>query len=282
MIALRSAALLDWYRQNTRHLPWRGAADPWAIFVSEVMLQQTQSDRVARRFGPFMERFPNVETCAAASVGDVLTAWSGLGYNARAMRLHQAAQIIGSEGWPTEPATLQALPGVGVYTAAAVACFAFGHQVAAVDTNAKRVLSRWHGAPLSGRTLQAAADADIVRGEAAAWNQAVMDLGAGICRPRTPKCGECPVVTWCLDPTNYQAPPRQSTFAGSNRETRGAVVRTLVEAGQQLATAALAAHMGQSPDAVAAIAATLQAEGIIECGTHGWRLPPGRPIPSPG
>ena len=275
MIAQRSAALLDWYRQNNRHLPWRGAVDPWAVLVSEVMLQQTQSDRVARRFGPFMERFPNVEACAAASLGDVLTAWSGLGYNARAMRLHQAAKIIGSEGWPTEPGTLQALPGVGVYTAAAVACFAFGHQVAAVDTNAKRVLSRWHGVPLSGRKLQAAADADLARGDAAAWNQAVMDLGAGICRPRTPKCGECPVATWCSDPSIYQAPPRQSTFAGSNRQTRGAVVQALVEADQQLATAALAACVGRSPDAVAAIAKALQAEGIIERDMNGWRLPPG-------
>lgn len=224
----RSDALLTWYRDNRRDLPWRDVEDPYRILVSEVMLQQTRADRVVAYYVDFVERFPTVETLARAPAAAVLAAWSGLGYNRRALRLREAARLIAEGGWPESVSGLLALPGVGPYTAHAVASFAFGCRVPAPDTNARRVLSRWHGRVLGERELWETATAELPA-EAAAWNQAVMDLGATLCRPREPRCHRCPVARWCTDPTVYRPPPRQPRFEGSLRQARGAVIRTLLE-----------------------------------------------------
>lgn len=223
----RNEALLDWYEQHHRILPWRTTRDPYAILVSEIMLQQTQAERVTPHYQRFLSRFPTIETLAAAPFADVATEWSGLGYNTRAKRLHQAAAAIASSGWPDTVEGLEALPGVGPYTARAVAAFAFGEGVAAIDTNVKRVLSRWHGEVLAGTPLERAAAVDIAD-DAATWNQAVMDLGATVCRPRRPSCDVCPVEQWCAGPGTYEPPRPQPRFAGSAREVRGAIVRRLV------------------------------------------------------
>jgi len=222
----RTAALLRWYRRTHRPFPWRATTDPYSILVSEVMLQQTQAGRVVPVYERFLERFPTAVSLAAAPLRDVLAAWQGLGYPVRARRLREAASMVAAGGWPRTAADLRHLPGVGPYTAAAVASFAFGQQVAALDTNARRVLSRWHGAALSGAELAGAAAAEVPR-DAAAWNQAVMELGATVCRPRSPRCEECPVADRCADPTIYVSPPRQPAFAGSPRQVRGAVLRTV-------------------------------------------------------
>lgn len=264
----RGTALVAWYRRHARDLPWRATRDPWAILVSEVMLQQTQVDRVVPRYRAFLDRFPTPSDAAAAPLADVLAVWSGLGYNARAKRLRDAARIVARDGWPRDAAGLRRLPGVGPYTAAAVAAIAFGEDVAAVDTNVRRVLSRWHGAPLTGAALADVAQ-QAVTGDAATWNQAVMDLGADVCRPRDPRCDTCPVATWCADPTVYVPPPRQGTFAGSSREVRGAVVRSLVGRGWTDPTA-LKAASGHEPDRVAAAIAALVAEGMLE--RHAGRI----------
>ncbi|MEA2024172.1 MAG: A/G-specific adenine glycosylase [Actinomycetota bacterium] len=223
----RNAALFAWYRLNQRSFPWRGEIDPYRILVSEAMLQQTQASRVIPFYERFISRFPTVESLAAAALQDVLSLWTGLGYNSRALRLREATRMIRADGWPMTPAALAELPGVGPYTAAAIASFAFGVQVPAVDTNLRRVLSRWHGESLNGAALQAAAAAAL--GDPASdWNQAMMDLGATTCVSKTPSCGPCPVKDWCSGPASYTPPSAQGRFEGSARQLRGAIVRSLV------------------------------------------------------
>jgi A/G-specific adenine glycosylase len=217
--ALRGA-LLRWYAHSRRDLPWRRTTDPYAILVSEVMLQQTQVARVVPRYLEWLERWPTAGALAAASRGEVLAAWVGLGYNRRALALHAAAVVVARQGWPAD---LRSLPGVGPYTAAAVASFAFGAQVAAVDTNVRRVAERLgHGTP-----------ADLLpTGRAAEWNQAAMELGATVCTARTPRCGECPAAAWCASagrPALARGAPRRAAerFEDTNRWVRGRVVAAL-------------------------------------------------------
>ncbi len=271
--AARATALAAWYEPGRRGLPWRGRTDPYEVLVAEVMLQQTQASRVAARYEEFLGRFPTAAALAAAPLADVLGAWSGLGYNSRARRLREAAAMVVEQGWPRTVAGLRALPGVGPYTAAAVACFAFGADVAAPDTNARRVLSRWGGQPLSGKALgdEAAAGLAAWPGSAGGWNQAVMDLGATVCLPRSPRCGECPVAEWCAGPAAYVPPRPQGRFAGSTRQVRGALLRELL-AGEPAGAAALADAVGFPARRVEAALASLAAEGMVEEGAAGWRL----------
>ena len=270
MIEARREALLAWYDRHRRPLPWRDEADPYSVLVSEVMAQQTQISRVVPHFERFVEQFPTVEALAAARFRSVLAAWSGLGYNRRARFLHEAAKRIVSEGWPESAATLQALPGVGPYTAAAVASIAFGEPVAAVDTNARRVLSRWQGVELSGTGLQAAADSALPPSRAADWNQAIMDLGAGYCRPR-PLCLGCPVDQWCADASVYAPPGSQSTFAGSTRQARGAVLRKLLDEGTTPVPALV--ELGIEQARLAAALESLHTDGLIRpSGEEAWAI----------
>jgi A/G-specific adenine glycosylase len=226
----RNAALVSWYRSEGRALPWRTRPDAYRTLLAEVMCQQTQVERVVPFFERFLEQFPTIEHLAAAPRREVIAAWNGLGYNARATRLHEAAQRIVDHGWPQEVAALEELPGVGPYTARAVAAIAFGGHVAAVDTNLRRVLSRWHGEALDERAATRVATEALGTADAATWNQAVMDLGAVLCRPRRPRCGVCPVRGWCAGPDVYTPPRPQPRFEGSLRQLRGAIVRRLVQA----------------------------------------------------
>ncbi len=218
------AALLAWYDHEHRDLPWRRTSDPYAILVSEVMLQQTQVARVLPRFEAWLERWPTAEALAAAGRAEVLGAWVGLGYNTRALRLHAACQVIAREGWPRTAAGLRALPGVGPYTAAAVASFAFGEVVAAVDVNVARVAAR-----LGAGSPQVLLPA----GGPAAWNQAMMELGATTCRARSAACSACPVAPWCASAGRVQVAERAPAGAGlprfedTNRWVRGRVVAAL-------------------------------------------------------
>jgi A/G-specific adenine glycosylase len=216
--------LLDWYAANQRPLPWRATDDPYALLVSEVMLQQTQATRVVPYYEAFLARFPDPATLAAAPARDVLEAWSGLGYNRRALALQRAARQIRESGWPDD---LTQLPGVGPYTAAAVGSFAFDRQVAAVDTNVRRVLTRHDG---EGIDVAARAAELLPAGRAAEFNQAMMELGATVCRPRAPRCGDCPVRDGCAGPTSPPARRRGAErFEGSDRWARGRIVAALLE-----------------------------------------------------
>ncbi len=214
-------ALLRWYGAARRDLPWRRTTDPYAILVSEVMLQQTQVARVVPRYEAWLDRWPTAVALAGATRAEVLREWVGLGYNRRAVALHAAATVVARDGWPAD---LRALPGVGPYTAAAVASFAFGAQVAAVDTNVRRVAGR----------LGRPAAALLAPGRAAHFNQAMMELGATVCTARSPRCADCPVARWCASAgqpvvasTRSRSRPAAARFEDTNRWVRGRVVAAL-------------------------------------------------------
>jgi A/G-specific adenine glycosylase len=207
--------LLAWYRENGRDLPWRRTRDPYAILVSEVMLQQTQVDRVVPRYLAWLERWSTVEALAAAPAADVIREWQGLGYNRRALNLHRAAVRIAAGGWPED---LTELPGVGRYTADAVARFAFERDVLPVDTNVARV---------RGRTGEAF-DHECAH--------ALMDLGATVCLGRVPRCGVCPLAADCPSRGRRFEPLRkQGRFEGSFRQRRAATLRLVAQAPTPLA-----------------------------------------------
>jgi A/G-specific adenine glycosylase len=200
--------LLAWFRAHGRDLPWRHTEDPYAILVSEVMLQQTQVERVVPRYLAWLERWPTVGALAAASPADVIREWQGLGYNRRGLNLHRAAQHIAVDGWPDD---LTALPGVGPYTAAAVGNFAFGRDVLPADTNVNRVQER------TGHRFSPAAA------------QALMDLGATLCLARVPRCGACPLADACPSRgRRYEPLRKQSRFEGSFRQRRARTLRLVV------------------------------------------------------
>jgi A/G-specific adenine glycosylase len=235
-----AGAVLAWGAADLRDLPWRRDRDPWRILVAEVMLQQTQADRVAPKWNEFLASFPTPVACAQATLGDVLRLWQGLGYPRRARNLRDAAILVVERHdgrLPDELDALLALPGVGPYTARAVLAFAFERDVAVVDTNIARVLARAGGERLTPKRAQADADALVPDGHGWVWNQVFMDLGARLCRP-VPKCDRCPLRTTCKwqlsgcvvpDPAIGSAgvSGRQARFEGSDRQARGAVLRAV-------------------------------------------------------
>ncbi|MGB6364906.1 MAG: A/G-specific adenine glycosylase, partial [Thermoanaerobaculia bacterium] len=225
-----SRPLSEWFVEHLRPLPWRRSLDPYGVWVSEVMLQQTGVETVVPYYERFMRRFPTVGELAAAGIDDVLVLWSGLGYYRRARQMHAAAKEIVDRGgrFPRRPEGLQQLPGIGPYTAAAVASIAFGVRVPAIDGNVVRVVSRLlalatdpRKKPGQERIYQAAA-ALLDPEEPGNSNQALMELGAMICRPRRPRCGECPLVAGCRaaasgEPESYPAARRRRAMVKSRR-----------------------------------------------------------------
>lgn len=254
--------LLGWYRLSARDLPWRRTRDAYRILVSEVMLQQTQVARVIPAYGRFLERFPSLPALARASLGDVLVAWSGLGYPRRARDLHRAARAVRGR-LPRDVAALDALPGIGKYTAGAVACFGGGAAVAFADTNIRRVLGRvLLGRTASEREAVAIDDAVMPRRAAARWHHALMDLGATVCAARAPRCGECPVYDACLAKGADAAPAvrRHESFATSDRRVRGAIMRVLA---QQRSVTVRTLKEGLRDPRVPRLIASLVDEGLL-------------------
>jgi A/G-specific adenine glycosylase len=230
-----------WYEANGRDLPWRRTHDPYAILVSEVMLQQTQVERVLPRWVAWLERWPTVEALSASSPADVIREWQGLGYNRRALNLHRAARVVAERGWPDD---LTELPGVGPYTAAAVRAFAFGDDVLPVDTNVRRVQERTNHS----------FDASCA--------QALMDLGATVCLARIPRCGVCPLAAGCPSRGRRYAPlRRQSRFEGSFRQRRAETLRLVAERARPLA------------ELDAEALAALRDDGLVEVGDGVATLP---------
>ncbi|HEY2958914.1 MAG TPA: A/G-specific adenine glycosylase [Actinomycetota bacterium] len=286
------AAVLAWFAAAGRDLPWRRTRDPYRILVAEMLAQQTQAARAAAAWPAFLTAFPTVEALAAASPAAVLRAWQGIGYNRRALALRAAARaVVDRGGWPQDVAGLMALPGVGPYTAHAVACFAFGQEVAPVDTNVARVLARsLAGADPSGlgpAGRQRLADAALPAGRAWEWSSALMDLGATHCRPR-PRCHGCPLAARCRwRALGAAAPPPRARpgapFATSERRWRGAVVRALAAAPAGLDQATLAAKVeadaaGRPAGWFGGLLARLEAEGLVERGRDGRLRLPGEPV----
>ena len=284
----RQQALIDWWAANGRDLPWRRSRDPWAVLVSELMLQQTQVARVVDRYGRFLERFPTVAACASAPVAEVVEEWAGLGYNRRAVHLHRTATVCVDRfdgRLPDSLADLLGLPGVGPYTARAVLVFAHERDIGLVDTNAGRFVARaLAGRPVGTAEAQVIADAGVPEGWGWTWGQAVFDLGAGICTKRAPRCTVCPVVDHCAWARQGWPEPYpiggsagisgpQSRFEGSDRQGRGRLVEAL-RAGP-VADADLATTMGwpDQPGRAARVAETLVRDGLAAHVGCTWRLP---------
>jgi A/G-specific adenine glycosylase len=233
------AELLAWFERNPRDLPWRRRRDPYAVLVSEVMLQQTQVARVVPRFERWLERWPTVEALAAAGRDEVILEWQGLGYNRRAVSLHRAAGMIAAHGWPED---LTRLPAVGAYTAAAIRRFAYDEPVLPVETNVLRVIER------TGAAFSPAAA------------EALMDLGREVCLARVPRCGKCPLAGACPSRgSRYEPLRKQSRFEGSFRQRRAETLR-LVAAGNS---------SGLDPEAVDSLAR----DGLVEVRAGLARLP---------
>ena len=285
-------SILAWYRANGRDLPFRHTRDPYAILVSEAMAQQTQAARAGEAWSRFMTRFPTIESLASAPLADVLRAWQGLGYNRRAVNLRRAAQAIVTDHGgrvPRDLAALEALPGVGPYTARAVAALAFGVRIGPVDTNVRRVLGRivtGYVGQLGASAIQVIADDAVPRDHPGEWTHALMDLGATVCGPRLPNCGGCPASAWCryatraaaegAQPAAADAPPpgaprrrvpggsRAVPFTSSSRWLRGRIVDRLRAAPNGTWTAFDPPIGDHDGPAVGIALAALERDGLIE------------------
>jgi A/G-specific adenine glycosylase len=264
--------VLSWYRRSGRELPWRRTRDPYRVLVSEVMLQQTQVSRVIPAYRRFLARFPTLRSLSRAPLGAVLREWSGLGYNRRARDLHRIARRHLTR-LPATVAGLDALPGVGAYTAAAVACFALGEPLAFADTNIRRVLGR----AVLGR---AATDREAIaldsrfgsRRKSPRWHHALMDIGATICVARQPRCDVCPLRAICrYEGVEERRPRTQPSFVASDRRIRGAIVRYLARSKRAVPLAALRA--GINDTRVPRLLQTLAREGLVEVSSDSARLP---------
>ena len=251
IIALRGR-IFEWFAANRRDLPWRLTRDPYAILVSEVMLQQTQVPRVLTRFTEWMERYPTLDSLAAATLADVLGSWSGLGYNNRAARLRECARAVAASGAPARlPESvddLRRLPGIGPYTARAVMIFAHNADLAAVDANVRRVLTHELHLPhaLNASQLQAVADAVLPCGRSRGWHNALMDYGALVLTSRA---------------TGIAPRTRQTRFEGSRRQIRARLLKSLLDRPQSLDS--FAATLGVDRDLLAAIALDLEHDGLV-------------------
>lgn len=276
-----TGAVLAWGVPRLRDLPWRRTRDPWQVLVSEIMLQQTQVARVIPRWEAFLDRFPTAEACAGAPLGDVLREWQGLGYPRRARNLHSTARAVtDAGGFPRDLDGLLALPGIGPYTARAVMAFAFELDVAVVDTNIARVYARVAGERLTPRRVQQAADDALPVGDAWAWNQCLMDLGATRCRPANPGCDGCPLQRLCAwqgseapDPAVGSAgvSGKQGRFEGSDRQARGRLMRAL-SAGP-VERVDLASVMQRDPGVADRLLGDLVSEGLCQTDPSTIRLP---------
>lgn len=272
--------LLIWFSKHRRDLPWRRTKNPYHILVSEIMLQQTQVDRVIPKYQAFLKRFPSLSALAKARQASVIAQWAGLGYNRRARNLHQLAKKVVKEHngkLPVQPSVLESLPGIGPYTAAAVACFAYGAPVALVDVNVRRVLGRiFHGVDgpkkLSEATLWKLAGSMVPPKHAVTWNSSLMDFGATMCTKRSPKCATCPLQKQCaaypamLTQTIVQE--KKEAFHDSNRFWRGRMIQYLREQPRRSALTAALHHAmvtaGLEPVRSDVLLQSLAKDGLVQ------------------
>lgn len=272
-----SASLLAWSQANLRAFPWRNTRDPWSVLVSEFMLQQTQTARVAERYPSFMEQFPGIEATAKQAPSELVKAWIGLGYNRRALRLHACAVYLAEQCgglMPRDEAQLRLLPGVGAYTARAVMAFAFDVQVGVLDTNVARVLKRLAlVAQESAKEMQELADSLVPEGQSWNYNSAILDFGATLCSARAPRCDICPFSDRCAwqggkfgeaDPaaSGLHAPLAQARFSGSTREARGKLIKAL--ASGEVDSRSLPRITQREPQEANKILEALVADGLVE------------------
>lgn len=289
MASGRTTAVLRWYAANARDLPWRRpGASPWGILVSEIMLQQTPVARVLPAYETWLARWPVPSSLAAAPAAEAVRQWGRLGYPRRALRLHAAARTITEQHGGRVPSSLnalRALPGVGAYTAAAVASFAFGQRHVVLDTNVRRVLARLVEGKAQPSPSPTAAEARMAEsllptepGLAPRWSVAVMELGAVVCHAARPRCADCPVVAacaWHRAGSPAQAQPRRGQgYEGTDRQCRGSLLAVLREADGPVSSARLDAAWPDAQQRTRALA-SLVADGLAEQLPGDWYALPG-------
>lgn len=266
--------LLAWGSNTLRDLPWRRTRNPWHVLVSEVMLQQTSVARVLPKFEAFIDEFPSPHALADAALGDALRLWSGLGYPRRCRNLQEAARVIVRDfngEFPSTIAELQSLPGVGQYTSRAILAFAFEQDVAVVDTNVSRVLSRLEGKALKAREMQIMANEFVPQGLGWEWNQVMMDFGARHCTLRSPQCTSCPLKKQCHwhgvgedpAPLSSGASKPQARFEGSDRQARGRAIKAVSEGVGSMQRVIDAMGLGDDAPRAAALLQALVEEGLL-------------------
>ncbi len=275
-------ALLSWYALNRRDLPWRADPTPYRVLVSELMLQQTQVDRVVPYFQAFLKSFPTIAKLASAPRSAVINAWAGLGYNRRAVYLHEIARLVlerhGGE-IPADSRSLRALPGIGEYTANAILSIGFGHDLPALDTNAKRVISRYaFGGPTDPRALREQAARLVPAGHAREWNQALMDLASTVCTNRSPQCSRCPLAEGCLSQGAVpESTPRRAAipFHESTRYFRGRLLNEVRQLApdQKAPLSAIASSLAQKGVAEPAMGWAQVGEGLARDGLVAIQTP---------
>ena len=257
--------LLHWYKDNKREYAWRNNSDPWSIYLLEVISQQTQLDRADKYFQKFIKEFPTPNDMAASTFKKVLEMWSGLGYNSRAKRMFESSKIIAEKSFDDLYPDFQQLPGVGPYTENAILSFAYNEKVITEDTNIKRIISRYFGTDNPKKYIDNFSSLLLQNTNSRNLNQAFMDFGSSICKPRGPLCSDCPLEDACKKYFNYETRPIEK-FSGSNRELRGKLIKLLLKKGN-LNVKTIQQELDIDQDRLNEILKKMQKDGLVKLNT---------------
>ena len=260
--------LLHWYKDNKREYAWRNNSDPWSVYLLEVISQQTQLDRADKYFQKFIKEFPTPNDMAASTFKKVLEMWSGLGYNSRAKRMFESSKIIAEKSFDDLYPDFQQLPGVGPYTENAILSFAYNEKVITEDTNIKRIISRYFGTDNPKKYIENFSSLLLKNTNSRNLNQAFMDFGSSICKPRIPLCSDCPLENTCKKYFNYEK-RRIEKFPGSNRELRGNLIKLLLKKGS-LKVKTIQQEIDIDQDRLNEILKKMQEEGLIKLNTNNF------------
>ena len=257
--------LLHWYKDNKREYAWRNNSDPWSIYLLEVISQQTQLDRADKYFEKFIKEFPTPNDMANTTFKKVLEMWSGLGYNGRAKRMFESSKLIAEKSFDDLYPDFQQLPGVGPYTENAILSFAYSEKVIAEDTNVKRIISRYFGTDNPKKYIDNFSSLLLQNTNSRNLNQAFMDFGSSICKPRGPLCSDCPLEDACKKYFNYETRPIEK-FSGSNRELRGKLIKLLLKKGN-LNVKTIQQELDIDQDRLNEILKKMQKDGLVKLNT---------------
>ena len=253
--------LLQWYKNNKREYSWRNNSDPWSIYLLEVISQQTQLERADKYFRSFINEFPTPNDMATTSFKKILEIWSGLGYNSRAKRMFDSSKIIAEKSFDGLYPNFQQLPGVGPYTENAILSFAYNEKVITQDVNVKRIISRYFGVDNPRKYIDAVSPLLLKNTNSRKLNQALMDFGSSICKPRSPLCLDCPLEDTCDKYFNFETKPSEK-FSGSNREIRGNLIKLLLKKGA-LKVKTIQQELDTDKDRLNEILEKMQKDGLV-------------------
>ena len=258
--------LLQWYKNNKREYSWRNNSDPWSIYLLEVISQQTQLERADKYFRRFINEFPTPNDMATTSFKKILEIWSGLGYNSRAKRMFDSSKIIAEKSFDGLYPNFQQLPGVGPYTENAILSFAYNEKVITQDVNVKRIISRYFGVDNPRKYIDAVSPLLLKNTNSRKLNQALMDFGSSICKPRSPLCLDCPLEDTCDKYFNFETKPSEK-FSGSNREIRGNLIKLLLKK-DTLKVKTIQQELDIDKDRLSELLKKMQNDGLVKLNTN--------------